>query len=219
MQDMEQAALVAAPEETDNAEKSASIGKFESSEALLKAYNNLEAEFTRKSQQLKELTKSVDKPIAEGDSLLNEKSVSTGTEEDNLPLYERAEWSSRLDDFLKTNPAGKKYAREIASELVKDTALAKDKRCLEIALSRVLQQKLDNPVDILKDGKIMEHVLSDEEIKNKIIKDYLESLSSVIPPKPIIMRGGEIAAVPPRKARTLEEAGLMAAELIKNRRN
>jgi hypothetical protein len=65
----------------------------------------------------------------------------------------------------------------------------------------------------------MEHVLSDEEIKNKIIKDYLESLSSVIPPKPIIMRGGEIAAVPPRKARTLEEAGLMAAELIKIRRN
>ncbi len=223
MQDIEQAANTTAPEK-DNASNAASIGKFESSEALLKAYNNLEAEFTRKSQQLKELNKPRGKTSDTNDSpepqktesaLVEEGAVSAPTE---VPLYERAEWSERLDEFLNANPAGKQYAREIASVLIKDTALAKDKRCLELALSRVLQEKLANPVDILKDDKIRGYVLSDEGIKSEIIKEYIESLSSFVPPRPIT-RGGEIAAAPLRKITTLEEAGKMTAELIKNRRN
>ncbi len=47
-------------EENKNPEQAAAsasgFGKFESGEALLKAYNSLEAEFTKRSQKLKELT-------------------------------------------------------------------------------------------------------------------------------------------------------------------
>jgi len=102
MQDIEQAVNTTAPEK-DNASNAASIGKFESSEALLKAYNNLEAEFTRKSQQLKELSKPRGKTSDTNDSpepqktesaLVEEGAVSAPTE---VPLYERAEWSERLD--------------------------------------------------------------------------------------------------------------------------
>ena len=58
-ENMEQAAVspvengAPAPTQTDN-EASASVGKFANSDELLKAYNHLEAEFTKKCQQLKE---------------------------------------------------------------------------------------------------------------------------------------------------------------------
>ena len=41
--------------EKGESESGSLLGKFQSKEALLKAYNNLEAEFTRRSQRLKEL--------------------------------------------------------------------------------------------------------------------------------------------------------------------
>ena len=59
-EEMEQAVISpeAATPETENAgkdnEKAASVGKFASSDELLKAYKNLEAEFTKKCQQLPE---------------------------------------------------------------------------------------------------------------------------------------------------------------------
>lgn len=221
MQEIEQAEKTLSPEVSDNEmQKSASIGKFENSEALLKAYNNLEAEFTRKSQQLKELSKNIETKTDEKEVISTEiegkNSVPDVKEE--IPLFEKPEWREHLDAFLKANPIGKKYAKEIAEILVEDTALNKDKHCLDVALSRVLSNKLKNPVDILGDDKIREYVFTNEDLKSGIIKEYLESLSSQTLPKPIT-RGGAITAVPPRKVKTLEEAAQFAAEIIKNRRN
>jgi hypothetical protein len=42
-----------------------SFGKFNSAEALLKAYNGLEAEFTKRSQELKRLERELEKAKAE----------------------------------------------------------------------------------------------------------------------------------------------------------
>ena len=45
---------------TGVAENKVSYGKFKDADALLKAYNSLEAEFTKRSQRLKELESAVD---------------------------------------------------------------------------------------------------------------------------------------------------------------
>lgn len=221
MQEIIEQAEVKSPEFSDNDQKTASIGKFEDSNELLKAYNNLEAEFTRKSQLLKELTKqNEEKKLkdSEDEVNINNKEITTDKESnDDLPIYERQEWKEYLNKFLEENPLAKKYAKELAQTIVEDAALSKDKRCLEVALSRVLSSKLTNPVDILSDDKIREYVLSDTLIKDKIIGEYIESLSSNSAPR-TISKGGEITATPPKKIKTIEEAGAMAAEIIKNRR-
>ncbi|MBQ9081039.1 MAG: hypothetical protein IJY26_00180 [Clostridia bacterium] len=47
----------AAAQEKDGSAVTADLGKFKSVDALLRAYNSLQAEFTRRSQRLKELEK------------------------------------------------------------------------------------------------------------------------------------------------------------------
>ena len=44
-----------------------SIGKFKNTESLLNAYNNLQAEFTRKCQKLSELEKSIENTLNKKD--------------------------------------------------------------------------------------------------------------------------------------------------------
>ena len=51
--------------ENESEEKSDSYGKFNSLQALLNAYNNLEVEFTKRSQQLKRLEKEMGELKAE----------------------------------------------------------------------------------------------------------------------------------------------------------
>ena len=54
------------PAEAEREQVAADLGKFEDVKALLNAYNSLEAEFTGRSQRLKELeARKGDKPPAE----------------------------------------------------------------------------------------------------------------------------------------------------------
>ena len=68
---------------TDN-EGAASVGKFANSDELLKAYQRLEAEFTKKCQQLKEAERR------------SETSSRENAGEGSAPLYEREEWEDMV---------------------------------------------------------------------------------------------------------------------------
>ena len=69
--------------EAEKSEAAAGLGKFKDVEALMQAYTALEAEFTRRSQKLKELEKANKEKISPPAQAGN--GVSPSTEAGNLP--------------------------------------------------------------------------------------------------------------------------------------
>ena len=85
---MEQEQISVIPTTCDK-DTETSYGKFKSAEELLKAYNALESEFTKRSQKLKELEKAID-----GKS-----------------------FADKARDFARKYPIAESYAEEVAREV------------------------------------------------------------------------------------------------------
>ena len=184
----------------------ASVGKFANSEELLKAYKNLEAEFTRKCQQLKE-------------SERRSEPTEAVAEAGSAPLYESEEWDDKVAHFLGEYPIAEEYAKEIGRILSEDRALAEKENCLEIALGRALAKNYRKPESIIEDEAFLEkHVYHNDRIRDKVIKDYLEGLSPLAGAPRTLPHGGAAVILPPTRARSIEEAGAMMEKLIKSRR-
>ena len=196
----------ATSESTDN-EGSVSVGKFANSEELLKAYNHLQSEFTRKCQQLKEY---------EGRS---ETSPQKEKADGPAPQYEKDEWEEKVAAFVDENPIAREYATEISRIIKEDADLAKDNRCLDIALGKAVAKKYRTPESMIEDGDFLEkYVFSNNMIRNRVIEDYLQELSPLSGAPRTIPHGGSAAIIPPSRARSIEEAGAMAEKMINARR-
>ena len=161
------------------------LGKFKNPQELLKAYGELEREFTKRSQRLKEL------------------------ENDVKPYSSEEEWRQATDKFFDKTPSAKAFAKDIAAEIVLDPTLKQSRDCFDIALVRVLSKKFKTPEQLMTDGQFLkEYVLSNDGVKEAIIGDYLKSLRADMPP--LTLSGGGMQCVAPsKKPRTVEEAGKM----------
>ena len=191
---------------TDNG-STASVGKFANSDELLKAYTRLEAEFTKKCQQLKESERR------------SETSDLPSEEDGSAPLYETEDWEDRVAAFLGKYPIAEEYASEIGSILKEEPDLAKRENCLEIALGRAVAKNYKKPESIIEDEAFLEkYVYQNDKIRDRVIKDYLEGLSPLAGAPRTLPHGGAAAILPPTRARSIEEAGAMAEKLIKARR-
>ncbi len=137
-------------ENIDNERKG--YGKFKSAEELLKAYNALEGEFTRRSQKLAELEKG-----------------STDT------------WEGKVDSFVKEYPIADTFADEVAEEITKNGKKI-DKNNLERALLTVLSKKVKTADEMARDERVITKVLSDDRNKTAVIDDYLEGVRKNSPP-------------------------------------
>ncbi len=91
-------------------------GKFQNEQELLKAYQNLEKEFTKKSQELSSLKKQNDAKSSEQNELFCGES-----------------WAGDVEKFLTENPKAKKHAVEISNILIEDKELKKSKNPLQSA--------------------------------------------------------------------------------------
>lgn len=97
--------------EAERKEAAAGLGKFKDVEALMQAYTALEAEFTRRSQKLKELEKANKEKITLPADAGN--GVSPSTEAGNLPLVaERKPLSEKeknavIEEYLSGVCAGR----------------------------------------------------------------------------------------------------------------
>lgn len=179
-----------------------SYGKFKSADELLKAYNSLESEFTKRSQKLKEFenTTQQDKEIPPDE-----------------PMYMASDWQLKVAEFVRDNPQAREYSEEIASIIMQDDALAKDKRCLEVAYDRVLAGKFRPPQKLLEDREFVEsYILRNDKIKESIISEYIDSLNKRQPPE-VITKRGEISLTPPDRPKTIAEAGELATKMMNRR--
>lgn len=198
------------------------LGKFKSPQALLEAYNNLQAEFTRKSQ----LLKSIQKDKIDSDKTHNQENFEKNQENsiknhENLQKFEEMEetienqdisqscvqigddqeYEEKLSQFLSERPEAEKYADEIKNYLKSNLNNNPFENALaNVILSHIVTKKIGDPM-------IDDYVLSNEQVKNKIIENYLSELANCKPPVVMSSQGGErVSGVLPDRPKTLAEA-------------
>lgn len=164
------------------------FGKFKNPTELYKAYCELEKEFTRRSQRLKQM---------EGE-LVKESAFES-----------EEQWKNAVDKFFENTPSAKGFAREIAQTLIDEPELKRDKNCLSIALTRVLANSFRTPQELMSDGQFLDkYVLSSPVVRDKIISQYLDELRRGQPPVMLVDNGMQCVA-PTIKPKSIEEAGIM----------
>ncbi len=166
-------------------ESKASLGKFNKVEDLLKAYNSLEAEFTKRSQKLKEYeTKSQQQDI----------------------------WEEKVTKFIKEYPIASELTEEIGEEIAKRDMIA-DEDCLERALLSVLSSRYKPPKEQAKDTVVIDEVLKDDSLRERIIDEYRKNFDFNLPKS--LPKGGEIPIKTPTRPANINDAGKMALEILK----
>ena len=115
-------------------ENAVSYGKFKDAEALLAAYNSLQAEFTRRCQRLKEL---------------EEKSAETADKD----KAEKDKTASDAKRFLKTDPVPESDKFSAANDLTSDEKNAAEERAKEEILKEYLKSIAERKTGaIIMDG-------------------------------------------------------------------
>lgn len=167
-------------------------GKFKDAESLLKAYSNLEAEFTKKSQKLAMLESE------------NEKNLSE--------LTKRAEQEKKVDEFVSKFEILKPFKSAMKESL----SVNEDANLNEVALDLIVKS-YKNAQDYSQDEEFLNnYIFSNQEIKDKIVKEYL---SKVTQNSPIKVENGakSITLTPPSVPKTIKEAGKLAKTIIKQK--
>lgn len=201
--------------------------KFKSVDALEKAYESLQAEFTRKSQRLKELER-----LAENLDGANGEFTQDGTVG---KLRRRAETvkaeRKKFDCFVANLQENNEQEPIALEEPEKQESLdgAPTKESLDLAQTEGVSACLEGEnrqekardegkkeefvakereTAYLTDEELFERAKENEAVRLKIIGEYLSSVGKSAVP---LMRGGAgTLSAPPLKAKSVEQAGRMA---------
>lgn len=167
------------------------FGKFKSAEDLLQAYNNLEAEFTKKCQRLSMLEK--DKT------------------EENL---NEVDFDEEFSKFLSRHEEAREFSAEI-KESVQGGDLRAGGDAFENAWAKLVLQHLSNVNKKAEDPIIKRYVLSSEEVKNRIVENYLNALKEQKAPMILSSQKGErVSSLKPDTPKTLKEAKSLVEKMF-----
>ncbi len=176
---------------TNEAERDVPIGKFDSVEHLLNAYEHLQAEFTRKSQKLADLERE-------------KASEEPSTEQKQNEAFR---------SFLLKNQNAVFYADELKSR-VKNTENGCDEKSFENAWAELLYEKLSSK-DKAKDPLVQNFVLSDDDLTNFVVKNYVKQIQGQKTPIVMASNNGEKLTKPaPKRPDSFESAKKMAIDLF-----
>lgn len=180
-----------------------SVTKFKNFGELEKAYVNLEREFTKKCQALKDLKNR----------------VSDNAEPVSAPQYTQEGWVGKVQDFFELNPNAKQFASEISQVLSSDKVLASSENSLEKAYEKVKANHYKTNDELANDSNFIEqYVLTNPVVREKIIGDYL---SQVVSNKGVPLMsnfgGGNVMFTPKSKPSSIKEAGDYMVALLNNK--
>lgn len=214
--------------------------KFKSVDALEKAYESLQAEFTRKSQRLKELERLADnlengdgnaertvaeklrsrsaEVKAEGQEfdrfVADLQGASAGDKQVSIAEEKPVEQENQMDSV---DTVAKQDENETLSttqgEVVGGEAKRQDERGTE-RQSFVAENR--ESVE-LTDDMLLQRVKENESVRLKIIGEYLTSVGKSV--APLMCGGAGTLAAPPIKAKTVQDAGNMALRWLKREHN
>ena len=176
---------------SSEAERGVPIGKFKSVDDLFEAYNNLQAEFTRKSQRLSELEKDKMSETSQDDVIEN-----------------------KFQTFLSKNQEAAVYADEIKSRAMQSESLKNDDACFDIVWAEMLYEKLSGP-NKAKEPIVQNLVLKDEELKNLVIENYMKQLQEQKIPVIMSSNSGErVTKTVAPKPDSFEQAKKIVLDLL-----
>ena len=171
---------------------SKNYGKFKDAESLLKAYNSLEAEFTKKSQRLATLETETAKATAEANF--------------------QAEIDGKVDEFISKFENMRPFGSALKETLKNNVSANLQEEALKL-----LSNSYKSAETFATDEEFLNNfIYSNAKIKDKIVKDYL---SQITQNSPIKLEGstGSISLTPPRVPTTIQEAGKMAKTIIRQK--
>lgn len=176
-----------------------SVGKFKDAKSLLEAYNSLQAEFTRRSQKLRELEGALEQKQDKSETVPCQKQCGENEEEAASEFVGRYPKAEGLLDEIKKK-AGEKITKEN----------------LERAYIDILQER----ERALSDEDVLSEIaLGNEKIKDKVIRKYLKDISGIAPSSVLLAdSGASFVAAPPKRPKSINEAGELAYELFKARK-
>ena len=150
---------------TSKSSSDGSLGKFKDAESLLVAYNNLQAEFTKKCQRLSELENSKNKVV-----------------------YDDENWSKQVASFLEKNPEAKKFSKEISEYILRNPELKSNEKVLELAWSNIAMQNYKEPEKLIGDENFLNNfVFNNDNIKKQILENYLKQVKI----SPVVISGSD----------------------------
>ena len=193
------------------------LGKFRSADALAEAYSALEAEFTRRSQRLRELERRAENPGGAGTGA----PVSEEGEEGAVRPERRSfpDTPAASDATIGRGPAlpqAEKAPPTGGGEVPGGSPEKSPEKSPGESPEKSPGESPESPKGpetIPERGEMSEEELyraasGSERVRLKIVGDYLASLKT--PGAPLVRGGGGTLAAPPRKARSIDEAGNMA---------
>ena len=184
-----------------NSEEPVSLNKFKDEKSLQKAYQSLEAEFTKRCQRLKALEE--ENKMLKGSA---ETSVTPSAEKNG-------DDNDALKEFFIKYPEAADVIKEISAYAVGEDFGKSG--FMERAYVNYLKDAYDK---LKKDSATEEYLLSQIEgtsIKDEIIREYLAGVKNSNKAPVLLGEGGDIALSPLKKPRSLREAGLLAQQIIK----
>lgn len=179
---------------------SVSLEKFKDVQSLIKAYNSLEAEFTKRSQRLRKLE-------GERDALVKQLETKQSSS-----AYDGASLGGEkvgLEGFFEKYPDAEPYKEELS--LIAEGKHGGD--VLERSYIELLSGKLKKQAEQLESREYLISQIENSEIKDKIIGDFLSGILSSTPKR--LLGEGEIALTPPIRPKSLQEAKILAEEYFK----
>ncbi len=196
--------------------ESAPLGKFKSVDALLQAYNSLQAEFTRRSRRLREL---------EGKLAENAATAPAGGDEETAPVEKALGAAGQAENAFApvagtggtAAPAGGETPAEDAAESGKQAAARESAsgQCgadIASAAQGADRAGLEQGEAAVSGGTAR----GGEAVPVSAIEEAVErAVRRAAAAMPYLMPGGSaFAAAPPRRIGSIEEAGRLARDMM-----
>lgn len=181
------------------------LGKFRSADALAEAYSALEAEFTRRSQRLRELERRAENPGGAGTGAPVSEEGEEGAVRPERRSFPDAPAAS--DATIGRGPALPQAEKAPPTGGGEVPGGSPEKSPGESPESPKGPEKIPERGE-MSEEELYRAASGSERVRLKIVGDYLASLKT--PGAPLVRGGGGTLAAPPRKARSIDEAGNMA---------
>lgn len=174
---------------TDNG--STNLGKFKDAQSLLKAYNSLQTEFTKKSQRLSEL----------------ENSNTEFTREEKI--------NQAIKELEQNHNIAQRFSQNI-KQAVKDVEAGDYRVLVQQEFLRNLENSYRSANEYAEDDEFLKtYVYNNQAIKDNIIREYLANLTNTSPVRVVSNISSSIPVSPPNTPATIQEAGKLAKNIIK----
>ena len=209
---------------------STDLGKFKDVNALMQAYTALQAEFTRRSQRLRRYEKEEENQVrneaaaqkrtaanARTDASAQSEQRPFSTEEESIAVatvdvegVQDTDSAQVVDGAQDTD--GTKETDEVQAAIAVEQENAAAENVTETA-ANVVGAALNASVAKEQTPSLYEQVMANEEVRLKVIGDYLSSIGKN--GAPLLVGGKGVMQTPPKRPTSISDAGKMALAYLK----